>query len=137
MDIQFDPNAEQVDESVSPALPELNSDLRGIFGRPNFTCHFIAKALRQMGFDIPQKSEEEQAATIYWALRHYLRDRINWRDDHMLAAKIGGFQFRDIRPKAASEIVDIRDASLLLGHTKQEITKRVYRRVGVTAKPSK
>jgi hypothetical protein len=55
----------------------------------------------------------------------------------MLAAKIGGFQFRDIGPKAASEIVDTSDASLLLGHTKQEITQRVYRRVGVTAKPSK
>ena len=57
--------------------------------------------------------------------------------DPMLAAKIGGFQFRDIRPKAASEIVDIGDASLLLGHSKQEITKRVYRRIGATAKPSK
>lgn len=57
--------------------------------------------------------------------------------DSMLAAKIGGFQFRDIRPKAASEIVDIGDASLLLGHSKQEITKRVYRRIGATAKPSK
>lgn len=57
--------------------------------------------------------------------------------DPMLATKIGGFQFRDIRPKAASEIVDIGDASLLLGHTKQEITKRVYRRIGATAKPSK
>ena len=57
--------------------------------------------------------------------------------DPMLAAKIGRFQFRDIRPKAASEIVDIGDASLLLGHTKQEITKRVYRRIGATAKPSK
>lgn len=57
--------------------------------------------------------------------------------DPQLAAKIGGFQFRDIRPKAASEIVDIGDASLLLGHSKQEITKRVYRRIGATAKPSK
>lgn len=57
--------------------------------------------------------------------------------DPMLAAKIRGFQFRDIRPKAASEIIDIGDASLLLGHTKQEITKRVYRRIGATAKPSK
>lgn len=56
--------------------------------------------------------------------------------DPMLAAKIGGFQFRDIRPKAASEIVDIGDASLLLGHSNQEITKRVYRRLGATAKPS-
>lgn len=80
MDIQFDPNAEPADESVSLALPELNSDLREILGRPNFTCHFIAKALRLMGFDIPQKSEEEQAATIYWMLGHYLRDPINWRD---------------------------------------------------------
>lgn len=80
MDIQFDPNAEQVDESVPPALPELNSDLREILGRPNFTCHFIAKALRLMGFDIPQKSEEEQAVTIYWMLGHYLRDPVNWRD---------------------------------------------------------
>ena len=35
--------------------------------------------------------------------------------DPTLAAKIGGFQLRDIRPKAASEIVDIGDASLLLG----------------------
>ena len=56
--------------------------------------------------------------------------------DPLLAAKIAGFQFRDIRPKAASEILDIGDASLLLGHSKQEITKRVYRRIGATAKPS-
>lgn len=64
----------------APVLPELTSDLREILGRPNFTCHFIAKALRLMGFDIPQKSEEEQAATIYWMLGHYLRDPLNWRD---------------------------------------------------------
>ncbi|MGX1127273.1 DNA cytosine methyltransferase [Pseudomonas sp. HLS-6 TE3448] len=47
------------------------------------------------------------------------------------------FQFRDIRPKAASEIKDIEDASLLLGHTKGDITERVYRRVRAIAKPSK
>ncbi len=55
----------------------------------------------------------------------------------MRATKIGGFQFRGIRPKAASEIVDIGDASLLLGRSKEEVTKRVYRRIGATAKPSK
>jgi hypothetical protein len=80
MDIRLDPNAEQVDESVPPAPPEQTSDRREILGRPNFTCHFIAKALRLMGFDIPQKSEEEQAVTIYWMLGHYLRDPVNWRD---------------------------------------------------------
>lgn len=53
------------------------------------------------------------------------------------AEKIRQFQFKDIRPKAASEITDIADASLLLGHSEQEITKRVYRRIGAVAQPSK
>jgi integrase len=57
--------------------------------------------------------------------------------DDLLAGRIGAFQFRDIRPKAASEITDIGEASLLLGHTKGDITERVYRRVGAIAKPSK
>jgi hypothetical protein len=47
------------------------------------------------------------------------------------------FQFQDIRPKAASEITDPKDASRLLGHTEEELTERVYRRVGAIAKPSK
>lgn len=53
------------------------------------------------------------------------------------AKRIRQFQFRDIRPKAASEIHDVADASLLLGHSKEGITERVYRRVGAIAKPSK
>ncbi|WP_339496867.1 phage integrase [Pseudomonas sp. EA_15y_Pfl1_P101] len=53
------------------------------------------------------------------------------------AEKIRQFQFKDIRPKAASEITDIADASLLLGHSEQEITRRVYRRIGAVAQPSK
>ena len=69
--------------------------------------------------------------------REKAREKAIEQSDPILAAKIGGFQFRDIRPKAASEILDIGDASLLLGHSKQEITKRVYRRIGATAKPSK
>ncbi|CAH0154606.1 tyrosine-type recombinase/integrase [Pseudomonas mediterranea] len=57
--------------------------------------------------------------------------------DTDLAATIRQFQFRDIRPKAASEIEDITDASRLLGHTTEEMTKRVYRRVGEIVKPTK
>jgi len=57
--------------------------------------------------------------------------------DELLASRIGSFQFRDIRPKAASEITDIGEASLLLGHTKGDITERVYRRIGAIARPSK
>lgn len=54
-----------------------------------------------------------------------------------LATTIRQFQFRDIRPKAASEIEDIAEASRLLGHSTQEMTKRVYRRVGEIVKPTK
>ena len=57
--------------------------------------------------------------------------------DQVLAGKISQFQFRDIRPKAASEIADVDHASLLLGHTKGDITERVYRRIGALAKPTK
>lgn len=57
--------------------------------------------------------------------------------DQALAGRISQFQFRDIRPKAASEITDVDHASMLLGHTKGDITERVYRRVGAIAKPTK
>ena len=57
--------------------------------------------------------------------------------DNPLASRIAAFQFRDIRPKAASEISDIDQASKLLGHSKGDITERVYRRVGAIADPSK
>ncbi len=54
-----------------------------------------------------------------------------------MAIRIRQFQFRDIRPKAATEIEDISHASKLLGHTKEEITRRVYRRIGEAVDPTK
>jgi integrase len=57
--------------------------------------------------------------------------------DATLAAAIRQFQFRDIRPKAASEIDDIDHASRLLGHSTQEMTKKVYRRIGEIVRPTK
>lgn len=57
-------------------------------------------------------------------------------DDKDLALRIRAFQFRDIRPKTASEL-PIEHASKLLGHTEQEITEKVYRRVGEVVKPTK
>lgn len=56
--------------------------------------------------------------------------------DSSLAVLIRQFQFKDIRPKAASEI-DLAHASRLLGHSTEEMTKRVYRRVGEIVKPTK
>ena len=56
--------------------------------------------------------------------------------DSALAILIRQFQFKDIRPKAASEI-ELAHASRLLGHSNEEITKKVYRRVGEIVKPTK
>ncbi|ROO00539.1 integrase [Pseudomonas moraviensis] len=57
--------------------------------------------------------------------------------DIELACNIRKFQFRDIRPKAAGDIQDISHASSLLGHSNEEMTKRVYRRLGEIVKPTK
>jgi len=57
--------------------------------------------------------------------------------DPALAESIRSFQFRDIRPKAASEIDDLADASRLLGHSDRRITETVYRRVGEIVKPTR
>lgn len=54
-----------------------------------------------------------------------------------LAERIAKFQFRDIRPKAASDMGDLAAASRLLGHTEQQITKKVYIRVGEVVRPTK
>lgn len=58
-------------------------------------------------------------------------------ENKVLAGRIRAFQFRDSRPKAASEIESISEASKLLGHSEQEITKKVYRRVGEKVKPTR
>ncbi|MNR50804.1 hypothetical protein D3C85_1703790 [compost metagenome] len=63
--------------------------------------------------------------------------KANTDGDVALAEKIQQFQFRDIRPKAASEIEDIGHASRLLGHSKEAMTKKVYRRVGEIVKPTR
>jgi len=64
---------------VELKAPELTEDLREILGRPNFTCHFIAKALRVMGHSIAHKSEDEQAVVIHWLLGIYLKHGPDWR----------------------------------------------------------
>lgn len=68
-----------IDASAEPSAPELTDDLREILGRPNFTCHFIAKALRVMGHSIAPKSEDEQAVVIHWLLGIYLKHGSDWR----------------------------------------------------------
>jgi len=57
--------------------------------------------------------------------------------DMEFARRIQQFQFRDIRPKAATEIEDLSIASKLPRHTSEEITKQVYRHLGEVVDPKK
>ncbi|WP_090207153.1 tyrosine-type recombinase/integrase [Pseudomonas asplenii] len=82
----------------------------------------VTKAMLRLRFD---EARRLAAATAIEAL------------NHKLAADIKSFQFRDIRPKAASEIEDLAVASKLLGHSDKRITETVYRRVGEIVSPTK
>ena len=55
--------------------------------------------------------------------------------DPDLAARIRACHFADIRPKAASEMTSLVQASNLLGHTQEEITRKVYVRRGKEVLP--
>lgn len=55
--------------------------------------------------------------------------------DPDLAARIRTAHFADLRSKAASEITSLTQASNLLGHTHEEITKKVYIRRGKEVLP--
>lgn len=68
--------------------------------------------------------------------RNNAADAARATGDDPFAKHLLAFQFRDLRPKAASEM-ELGDASRLLGHTDQQITKTVYRRVGESVKPVK
>jgi hypothetical protein len=70
LDVQvFDENGVEV--QFYPA--ELNDDLKRILGMPNFACIPYAQAFRSYGYAIKHKAEEEQAFTIDWLLRQYLK----------------------------------------------------------------
>jgi integrase len=53
-----------------------------------------------------------------------------------LAESVQKFQFRDARPKAASDL-ELAQAQALLGHANASITKRVYQRGGQVVRPVK
>lgn len=57
------------------------------------------------------------------------------KNDSYFAEQIKDFQFKDLRPKSASDMNDLSSASNLLGHTKEQITKMIYLRKGQEVKP--
>ena len=58
---------------------KFDEEVKWILGRPNFACIGIANALRKSGMVIEHKSEDEQAATIYWMLEMYEMHGEHWR----------------------------------------------------------
>lgn len=70
------------------------------------------------------------------AARTMAAEQAEQRGDMELAGKIRLFQFRDARPKAASEM-KLEDAQRLLGHSKEQMTKAVYRPIGEKVRPTK
>jgi len=72
----------------------------------------------------------------FTAARESAAGRAEQSGDLVLADRIRQFQFRDARPKAASEMA-LDHASDLLGHSDKQITKAVYQRVGKRVKPTK
>lgn len=70
------------------------------------------------------------------AARTTAEEHVEQLGDLELAGKIRRFQFRDARPNAASEM-KLEDAQRLLGHSKEQMTKAVYRRIGEKVRPTK
>lgn len=116
-------------DGVRNQLGQLVDRLTSTEGTHSSPYFFVSKrGLRMSSRTLNARWDDARSAAITAAMEI---------DDKGLAGKLAEFQFRDIRPKAASEIDDIGDASTLLGHSKQEMTERVYRRVGAIAKPSR
>ena len=65
---------------LSVALPPLNDDLRSILGRICFQCIHLANALRAIGYEIPNKAEDEQAAVIHFLLDNYFKHGEQWAE---------------------------------------------------------
>lgn len=75
--------------------------------------------------------------TRFEKARSAAADKARLDGNEHLAGKIEKFQFRDIKSKAASEIVNLQDVSKLLGHNDKQITEKVYRHIGEEVKPTR
>lgn len=80
----------------------------------------ITYAMRRSRFDEAREKASQKALT---------------NNNEELSEQIKKFQFRDLRPKAATDMDDINLASKLLGHTKQQITELIYIRKGQEVEP--
>ena len=59
---------------------DLDTEIKSILGRPNFTCARIAERLRQMGYECERKAEAEQALVLHTMLTFHEMHLNNWKD---------------------------------------------------------
>ena len=83
-----DATAVRIWNTRTPELPEFNDEVKGILGRPNFTCASIAQVLRMKGQKIKTKAEDEQAAVLYWMLSMYMKHGNQWKAEGEAYLKI-------------------------------------------------
>lgn len=114
----------------------VRSELGHVIDRINARTHKMRSAFL-VSLPDGQPLKKWTLRTRFEAARNAAAKQALAEDRETLAARIAQFQFRDIRSKAASEIVDVMAASKLLGHTDRQITEKVYRRVGETVNPTR
>lgn len=73
-------NTKQEIDNLKNKWSLLSEDEKDILGRPNFACMQISHRMRDMGFDVLKKAENEQALVIFTMLEFYKIYGENWRD---------------------------------------------------------
>lgn len=122
-------------DNIDGSRTELGAVLDRIAARPRKVRSFFLVALPAGGplnrWTLRTRFDEARTEAAKKA------EKIGSPEMLALAGRIRQFQFRDIRPKAATDMGDLLAASKLLGHTEQDITKKVYIRVGESVMPTK
>lgn len=105
-------------------------DLRGGQDNLGIALQLLGGTPAMIAQDHDSRSAKTRANRKIALLSHVFNTAREWglttRDNPCLGVR-----------KAASEINDLSEASVLLGRSKEGITKRVYRRVGEVVSPTK
>lgn len=72
-------SSEVVPEQKALGLVPLNEHTRFILGSPCFTLIRLAGRLRELGYQIEKRAEDEQAVSIHWMLNQWQQHGDAWR----------------------------------------------------------
>lgn len=66
---------------INSNFNQLDETIKWILGRPSFCLGGIARRMRELGYNCPQKAEAEQALVIHTMLKYYLNHGENWKEE--------------------------------------------------------